>query len=303
MAAKLIVITGATGTQGGAVVSALLKRGSYAIRGLTRNTDSVSSKELRSKGVEMVAADVTDKEILVSAFKGAYAVFGNTVFPSSATAETQGRNMVDACKANNVPLFVWSSIPSAIEASKGKYTEVHHWEEKVAVNEYIASVSQPAVILQMGGFLDNLVTQRFGFRRSESDPSKWTLPYILVPHNVKMSSIWIEGDFGEIVAEVVGHWEDDTWRKRMEEKPIPVASARISPDDVAESIKRRRDVEVVTSGAPPGFPQHLISMFKLFGDGFYDFPGPNPPDMLVELGVKFHTLDDFVKEKLVPLMQ
>jgi len=47
----------------------------------------------------------------------------------------------------------------------------------------------------------------------------------------------------------------------------------------------------------------MTQMYKLFADGFYDFPGPNPPDILVELGVKFHTLDDFVKEKIVPVIQ
>ncbi|KZO99022.1 NAD(P)-binding protein [Calocera viscosa TUFC12733] len=304
MAGKLVVVTGATGTQGGAVVSALLKRGRYTIRGLTRSTDSSSAKELQSKGVEMVSADLADKDSLISAFKGAYAVFGNTVLPCKANDEAQGRNMVDACKANNVPLFVWSSIPSAIEASHGKYTDVYHWEQKYAVNGYISSVSQPAVILEMGGFLDNLVTQPGRFEPAEGDASTWRLSHALVPSDVKMSSIWIEGDFGNIVEAIVDHWDDEIWRKRLAEKPIPVASARIAPDDVGESIRRLtgKEVEVIMTRTPPGFPQPLISMFKLFGDGFYDFPGPNPPEILVELGVEFHTLDDFVKAKLVPLM-
>jgi len=137
------------------------------------------------------------------------------------------------------------------------------------------------------------------------DPNIWRLSYVLVPPEVKMSSIWIEGDFGNIVAEVVGHWEEDTWRKRLAAEPIPVAGGRYSGNDLAGSIKRitGKDVEVVMTDAPPYFPPGLISMFKLFGDGFYDFPRPNPPDILVGLGVKFHTLDEFVKVVVVPIMQ
>jgi len=262
MANKLVVVTGATGNQGGAIVSALLRHGGYAIRGLTRNTESPSSKELASKGVEMVSADLANKDSLLSTFKGAYAVFGTTVFPCKVNDEVQGRNLVDACKANDVSLFVWSSIPSGVEISKGKYTDVYHWEQKNVVNRYIASVSQPSVILWMGGFLDNVVTQRHRLVRDESDPKKWKLFYPLVPPEVKMSCIWISGDFGNIVAAILDHWEDQTWRTRLTEKPIPVTGGRCSGDDLAESIKRLtgKDLQVVMTGAPPGFPQPLVSV-------------------------------------------
>ena len=38
-AVKIVLVTGATGTQGGAVARELVDRG-YAVRGLTRNPDS-----------------------------------------------------------------------------------------------------------------------------------------------------------------------------------------------------------------------------------------------------------------------
>ncbi|EJU01405.1 NADP-binding protein [Dacryopinax primogenitus] len=287
MVPKVVVVTGATGTQGSAVISSLLKRGGYLLRGSTRHTDSSASQELTRKGVEMVRADIADKVSLVQAFKGAYAVFGNAVFPCPLDAEVQGKNMADACKANNVPLFIWSSIPSAIQLSKGRYTDVTHWEQKHAVDEYITSVSQPSVILHLGAFLDNLFTQPYRLFPSPT-PGKWTLSYVLVPGDVKMSSIWIGGDFGEIVRAVVDVWEEDGWRERLMKEPISVAGGRYSPNDVGESIARLsgQEIEVVNPPAPPGFPPHLISMFKLFSDGYYDFSGPNPPEILLDLGLK-----------------
>lgn len=57
---KLILVLGATGAQGLAVIDALLapaKDGSpspYAVRALTRDTNSKRAKDLASKGVEVV---------------------------------------------------------------------------------------------------------------------------------------------------------------------------------------------------------------------------------------------------------
>ena len=56
---KLILIIGATGTQGIAVINALLAPttdgtpSSYAVRALTRDPDSRRAKELAKKGVEL----------------------------------------------------------------------------------------------------------------------------------------------------------------------------------------------------------------------------------------------------------
>ena len=48
---KLVLVTGATGNQGGACVDALLSRG-HRVRALTRNSDSPAAKRLRDRGVE-----------------------------------------------------------------------------------------------------------------------------------------------------------------------------------------------------------------------------------------------------------
>lgn len=60
--AKLIVVTGATGAQGGSVVDALLKDPSkWKVRAVTRNTTSDAAKKLAEKGVEVVKCDLGNK--------------------------------------------------------------------------------------------------------------------------------------------------------------------------------------------------------------------------------------------------
>jgi uncharacterized protein YbjT (DUF2867 family) len=78
----LLVVIGATGNQGGSVVSRFLSLSpsTYRIRGLTRNPSSAASQALVSKGVEMVAADLDDPASLDRAFEGASAIFATTDF-------------------------------------------------------------------------------------------------------------------------------------------------------------------------------------------------------------------------------
>lgn len=66
---KILTVVGATGAQGGSVVTSALKSGAYKVRGVTRNVESARAKALAAQGVEMVAADTNDLASLVKAFK------------------------------------------------------------------------------------------------------------------------------------------------------------------------------------------------------------------------------------------
>lgn len=66
---KILTVVGATGAQGGSVVTSAIQSGLYKVRGVTRNVESASAKALTAKGVEMVAADTRDLASLVKAFE------------------------------------------------------------------------------------------------------------------------------------------------------------------------------------------------------------------------------------------
>src|ERR1700745_3352155 len=71
---KVILVTGATGKQGGAVFEALLT-GGHQVRALTRNSASPAAKRLREHGVEIAVGNFTDHDSLVRAARGADAVY------------------------------------------------------------------------------------------------------------------------------------------------------------------------------------------------------------------------------------
>src|SRR5262249_7374287 len=114
---KLVLVTGATGKQGGAVVEALLTRG-HQVRALTRNSASPAANRLREQGVEIAVGDFTDHDSLVRATRGADAVYAmSTPYEQGAEKETaQGITITDAARAAGVAHFIYSSVASANRA-------------------------------------------------------------------------------------------------------------------------------------------------------------------------------------------
>src|SRR4051812_47661842 len=98
MADKIIAVAGATGSQGGALCSAILddRRGGFACRAITRDPNKDKAKALAARGAEVVHADLDDRASLDNAFAGAYGAYCVTNFWESFSAErekTQAKNM------------------------------------------------------------------------------------------------------------------------------------------------------------------------------------------------------------------
>src|ERR1700744_5157160 len=85
----VVVVTGATGKQGGAVVRSLLERG-HEVRAVTRATDSAKAKELANAGVMLVRASLQDTAALTKALEGATSLSAMTTpFEGGTQAETR----------------------------------------------------------------------------------------------------------------------------------------------------------------------------------------------------------------------
>jgi uncharacterized protein YbjT (DUF2867 family) len=65
----IIVVTGATGLQGGAVSRHLIQQG-WRVRGLTRNAASRRAQALAAAGAEVVQGDIDDIATLLPLFAG-----------------------------------------------------------------------------------------------------------------------------------------------------------------------------------------------------------------------------------------
>ncbi|EJU01393.1 NADP-binding protein [Dacryopinax primogenitus] len=298
MPKKLIVVLGATGSQGGSVINAFLANEKYAVRGVTRNTTSAASQALIARGAEMVQASMTDKASLVEAFKGAYAVFGVTVALIKDNETEMGKNMVDACLANHVPLFVWSSLPSMKEATHGKY-DMRQFEEKAAVDRYIEQAGQPAVIFYTGLFTENLLGHHVMLHPVTPDKQKWVIRFPIVPADIPQTITWIERDLGQAVVAAIDHWEDEKWKKILTREPTVVCSYTITGAEMAHTITKITGKDVVYSPLlEMGEPAKTL--FSFFSEYWYPQEVPSP--LLIELGVKFHSFEEYVREEVVPYM-
>src|SRR5215204_964989 len=86
MAGKLnVLVTGATGKQGGHLVRELLARG-HSIRALTRKPESPAAVALAERGVTIVPGDFEDQGSLERAVRG-----GDTVFAMATPCESGER--------------------------------------------------------------------------------------------------------------------------------------------------------------------------------------------------------------------
>jgi uncharacterized protein YbjT (DUF2867 family) len=152
MSKKLtVVVTGATGKQGGAVVRNLLDRG-HAVRAVTRDTSSAKAAELSKLGVTLVRASFEDTAALTKALEGATSLFAMTTpFQVGTEAETrQGISVADAAKAAGVHL-VFNSAGNA-----NRQTGVPHFDSKALVEEHIARIGVRATVLAPVYFMENL---------------------------------------------------------------------------------------------------------------------------------------------------
>ena len=105
---KTILVSGATGKQGGALLKYLLTD-CWRIRGLTRNPRGRAAQELSKCGVEVVQGDMDDVESLKHAMRGAHGVYSVQDFWTvGARREVQhGKNMADAARAAGVQHFLY----------------------------------------------------------------------------------------------------------------------------------------------------------------------------------------------------
>jgi uncharacterized protein YbjT (DUF2867 family) len=128
----LIAVIGASGAQGGAVVRALVDRGTYRVRALTRNPDRYAGDT-----DEVVEADLGKPETLAAAFEGAYGAFVVTSFWEPGSDEVaHGGAAVAAAKAAGVQHFVWSTLPDVDALSGGRY-KVDHFTHKAHVDPLV----------------------------------------------------------------------------------------------------------------------------------------------------------------------
>src|SRR5437879_5342798 len=148
---QTVLVTGATGRQGGAVIRRMLPKG-WKLRALTRHPANAAAQDLARQGIEVVQGDLEDPTSLESALRGAYGVYSVQDFWAVGAAREvqQGKNLADAAKKAGVAHFVYSSVGGA-ERNSG----IDHWQSKWEIENHIRQLGLPATILRPVAFMEN----------------------------------------------------------------------------------------------------------------------------------------------------
>jgi len=143
-ATKVILVTGATGNQGGAVASQLVSSG-WSIRALVRDADKPASRALAWKGVELIEGDLDDPLSVGRALRGAYGVFCVLSWREGGVEKeiSRGRSIIDTAKASGIKHFIYSSVGGA-ERSTG----IPHFDSKWQIEKYLDSSGLPATVFR-----------------------------------------------------------------------------------------------------------------------------------------------------------
>src|SRR5215207_1755731 len=176
---KIIAVTGATGTQGGGLVRAILAdpNSGLSVRAITRDPNKDKAKELTAAGAEVVQGDLDNVESLKKAFAGAYGVYGVTNFWEHFSGEkekTQAKNIAEAARAAGVQHVIWSTLEDTrklmtpddkrMPILQEKY-RVPHFDAKAEADQYFKGL--PATWLVTSFYWDNLYL--FGLAPKKGD--------------------------------------------------------------------------------------------------------------------------------------
>lgn len=155
---KVILVTGATGNQGGAVARELLSKG-YSVRALTRNPEGEKAKALAALGAEIMKGNYDEPQSLEPALDGVWGVFGvqNTWEAGIEGEEEQGKRLAELARKKGVYHYVYTSVGSA-----HRETGIPHFENKWRIEEKVRSLGFPSyTILRPVFFMENFVSSWF----------------------------------------------------------------------------------------------------------------------------------------------
>lgn len=153
-----ILVTGATGQQGGAIARELLTAG-HDVVAMTRHPDGDAARALAGAGASVVRGDLDDEASLRAALEGMWGLFAvqNTWEAGVEREEEQGKRIARVARAVGVEHYVYTSVSSAQHD-----TGIPHFDNKWRVERTIAELDFPStVILRPVFFMENLSSPWF----------------------------------------------------------------------------------------------------------------------------------------------
>ncbi|MGA9061567.1 MAG: NmrA/HSCARG family protein [Terracidiphilus sp.] len=304
---EIIAVLGATGSQGGGLVRAILSdpNGTFAARAITRDVNSDKAKELAKLGAEVVAADVDDAESIERAFQGAYGAFCVTFYWAHFSPEkelAQATAMAHAAKRAGNQHVIWSSLEDTrkwvplsdnrMPTLMGKY-KVPHFDAKGEADQVFIGLGLPVTILLASFYWDNFIYFGMGPKSGPDGKLAITLP---------MGSKKLAG----IAAEDIGKCALGIFKNGREYigKTVGIAGEHLTGAQMAATLTRALGQEVRYNDVPAdvyrgfGFPgaEDLGNMFQFFHDFEEYFCGARNVETSRALNPSLRTFEAWLAE-------
>jgi uncharacterized protein YbjT (DUF2867 family) len=154
---RTIVVTGATGRQGGAVARRLLGDG-WRVRAVTRNPAGKKARDLHALGAEVARADMDDLAALLPVFRDAHGVFSvqNPAVAGAKGEVRQGKTVADAAQRAGVRHVVYASAGPGVPG-----TGILQWDFKLVVEEHMRQLGLPVTVLRPMALMELMTDPAF----------------------------------------------------------------------------------------------------------------------------------------------
>ena len=304
---KIIAVVGATGSQGGGLVRAILndKGGPFAARAVTRDVRSDKAKALAALGAEVVAADIDDMESLKKAFARAYGAYCVTFFWAHFSPEkelAEARTMAQAAKHAGIQHVIWSTLEDTrrwvplsdtrMPTLMGKY-KVPHFDAKGEANQLFTELGVPTTFLLTSFYWENLIYFGMGPKKGPDGKLAITLPM----GDKKLPSM---------ATEDIGRCAYGIFQKGHEfiGKTVGIAGEHLTGAQMAAALTRALGQEVRYNDVPSdmyrafGFPgaEDLGNMFQFNRDFERTFAGARNLDVARSLNPSLQTFDQWLAQ-------
>ncbi len=254
---KTILVTGATGQQGGASARHLLNSG-FKVKALVRDENKPAAAELKNRGAEIVKGDLFDKDSLAIAMKGVYGVFSVQNFWEHGydNEVAQGKNIAEAAKEAGVKHFVYSSV-----ASSDENTGLVHFDSKWEIEKYIKKLGLPYTIIRPVFFMENFE----GWFAPQEKEGKLSI-IMAMPKDKKLQMIAVD-DVGAIASIVFSNPD------KYLGKTLTIAGDELTIPDVAAAYSSVLNKDVAFNELPldalRANSKEMADMFGWFTDKGY----------------------------------
>jgi uncharacterized protein YbjT (DUF2867 family) len=250
-AAEMVLVGGATGHQGNAVVDELLERG-YTVRCLTRKPEGRKALRIAGRCAELVQGDYSDPASLDAAMKGVNKVFFYSGYSRNEVAE--GNNVITAAKQAGIEHLVYSS-GAAAEPGKGIAGS-----PKMQVEIDLIASGVPYTVLRPVAFMENFDGQQQRILAkgiAESRGPDRILAFISIR------------DIGFFVGEAFDH--PDIWLDRAEN----IAGDRMTVREYVDTFSQVVGAEIVYTRMPveeylATLPKPIRPLFQWYDQVGYD---------------------------------